>query len=60
VDEACAFESENHLVDGRRCDAEATLVAAWEKQRNGARARVTWSCTIEKAREKWDAPILGR
>jgi anti-sigma factor RsiW len=27
-------------------------VAAWEKQRNAARARVTWSFTIENARAK--------
>ena len=25
ADEACAFEGQNDLVDGRRCDAEAAL-----------------------------------
>jgi len=39
----------------RRIESYARLVAetaAWEKQRNAARARVNWSFTTEKARAK--------
>jgi transposase len=39
----------------RRIESYARLVAevaAWEKQRNAARARVTWTFTTEKARAK--------
>ena len=39
----------------RRIDSYARLVAetaAWEKQRNTARARITWMFTTEKARAK--------
>ena len=39
----------------RRIESYAQLraeVAAWEKQRNAARARVNWSFTTEKARAK--------
>jgi transposase len=39
----------------RRIESYARLVAetaAWEKQRNAARARITWSFTTEKARAK--------
>ena len=45
----------------RRIQSYADLVtetAAWEEQRNAARARVNWSFTTEKARApKWVAPI---
>ena len=40
----------------RRLIAE---VAAWEKQRNAARARIDWSFTTEKAAPKWGEPIRG-
>ena len=39
----------------RRIESHSCLIAeveAWEKQRNAARARITWSFTTEKAREK--------
>ena len=39
----------------RRIESYSRLIAevdAWEKQRNAARARITWSFTTEKAREK--------
>ena len=44
----------SHCLD-RRIESYAHLlaeVAAWEKRRNAARARVTWSFTTEKARAK--------
>ena len=47
----------------RRIESYERLVAqiaAWEKRRNAARARVTWSFTTEKARAKWPAHIRGR
>ena len=34
------------------CKRLVAETAAWEKQRNTARARVTWSFTTEKARAK--------
>ena len=39
----------------RRIESHSRLtaeVAAWEKQRNASRARITWSLTTEKARGK--------
>jgi transposase len=50
----------------RRIESYARLVtetAAWEKQRNAARARITWSFTTQKARAKmgraYPRPLLA-
>jgi len=43
----------------RRIDSYTRLVAetaAWQKQRNAARARIKWMFTTDKARAKWAAP----
>jgi hypothetical protein len=48
-DEACTFESEDHLVDRRRGDAEVPLHLP---HRNAERARIKWMFTTEKARAK--------
>jgi recombinational DNA repair ATPase RecF len=32
-------------------------IAAWERQRNSAKAQIKWMFTTEKARAKWAAPI---
>src|SRR5689334_717599 len=42
----------------RRTQAAGLADAAWEKQRNKARARIKWMFTVERARApSWRAPI---
>ena len=43
------YSSARRIESYPRLTAE---VAAWEKQRNGAQARIDWSFTTEKARTK--------
>ena len=42
----------------RRIESYPRLVAAWQKQRNAARARVNWQFTTDKARVKMGRAYL--
>ena len=41
------------------CKRLVAETAAWEKQRNAARARVKWSFTTEKARDAQNHRLAG-